>query len=215
MRRGLPFEASAKEGFALPLILAIVAIFLAVVGVIIYVGVVIYLQSTSHFKPQHQSPVIPTPTTSSINETADWKFYQNSKLGFSIKYPKELSEPTESILSTSTVLEFLNAESRVQLSISVGVVYDQSKQRELSYKEIATIDGKQPDLITVDDQPAAYIKIRDEDLIPPKPNPFNEVAIQKGRNVYTIYFSLSNDLKKQENEQIIFDQILSTFQFLD
>ncbi len=157
-------------------------------------------------------PLTPSPTVSKPDETANWKTYRNAKLGFSLQYPEEWHEPKETILSTKTMIEFDGIE------ISVGVSYDQNLQRELTYKEVIkqySNGKKDPALITINGQSAAYLKMRDEDLIPPKPNPFNLVSLQKGSTVYTIFQPLSMTLKEQNNEQRIFNQILSTFRFLN
>lgn len=148
-----------------------------------------------------------------IEDETNWKIYRNEKLGFSIKYPKTWSEPKETILATRTEVEFTSTHF-----IWVGVVYDQEKQRELTYLEVAKRESswrKEPQLTTVDGQPAAYLKMREEDLPYPKIDPFNFVTIQKGRNIFAIYYSLSTISSEQEAEQKSFDQMLSTFKFLD
>jgi hypothetical protein len=155
-----------------------------------------------------KSQTQPSPTKLP-DPTANWKGYTNTKLGFSVKYPKNWPEPQERILSTRADVEFKGT-----MRISVGVFYDQEKQRELTYLEIAKqyANGKkEPQQITVDGQPAAYLKIGGEDLVAPKPNLFNLVAIQKGKTVYTIEYSFG--ITSLEEEQKIFDLILSTFKF--
>ncbi len=55
--------------------------------------------------------------------------------------------------------------------------------------------------------------MREEDLTAPKTNPFNLVTIQKNKAIYQIEYWLG--IGSLEEEQEIFDLILSTFKFLD
>jgi len=157
-----------------------------------------------------------TQTTTPVEEPSpeEWKTYTNKALGFSVRYPGAWSLPEERILSTRTEIEWDG------LTITVGVVYNQSKERELSYLEVAErlSYGKEPDHISIDGHPAVYLKMRDEDLPSPKPNPYNLVVIQGEQIVYELYTMLpleENFPKEYQEAQTCFDQVLSTFKFLD
>lgn len=158
----------------------------------------------------------PTQTTTSVEEPSseEWGTYTNEALGFSVRYPKIWSPPKERFLSTRTDVEWDG------LTISVGVFYDQGKGRELSYLEVAERLAFSKELIktTIDGQPAVYLKMRDEDLPHPKPNPYNLVVIQKERSIYQLHASLpieKNFPREYQEAQARFDQTLSTFKFLE
>lgn len=143
-----------------------------------------------------------------------WRPYTNEMLGFSILYPGEWSLPEERILSTKTEVEFDG------LDITIGQFYDQNRGRPLSYLEVAEwlAFGKEPAHILVDGYPAVYLKIRDEDLARPKPNPYNLVVIQKGETVYQLYVMLPverNFPEEYQEMQTQFDRIVSSFKFLE
>ena len=213
-----------RRGFAPIIIIALVAAFLIGIG-----ATVGYFQSKSNPRlPGEGDYIFPdtntNPAASPVpNETANpdliganWKTYTNKKLQFSVKLPTDLPNPRENILSTRTEIEFGTV-----LVINVGVFYDQEKQRGLNYLEVAQTQGsskKQPETTTINDYKAAYLKMRQEDMDPPPVASFNFVSIEKGNEIYSIYYEIGNyqtSKENQERKQKDFDQILSTFKFLE
>lgn len=72
-----------KKSFLTSRIILLIVIFLVLVGL----GGT-YLTLNSKPKPQPTAPkAAPTPTSTTVDETASWKTYTNLDLGFSIKYP--------------------------------------------------------------------------------------------------------------------------------
>jgi hypothetical protein len=190
-------------------------------SLLILVGIISFLLGKSLYQPKTSQPSIsqvsPTPTpenpipTPTPDPTANWKTYKNEKLGFSLKYPNQwLDSPTERILSTRTEIEI------GALAIIVGIFYNQDLGRPLSPEEVIGRENeKKAEKVKVDGQSGLYLKMREEDLPYPKPNPFNTVVIEKDGILYVIeYIFGSNDPKKQSEEQRTFDLILQSFKFI-
>ena len=146
----------------------------------------------------------------SLNEVENWQTYTDNELGFTIKYPSGWPNPEKFSYSTTKEIRFKN------LSITTGVFYDQEKQRELSYTEVAerSSNGKEPVRLTIDGYPAIRVNIKEEGLA--KPSPYSLVVIQKGGRIYQIYssFPVENEFPEEyQLRQEIFEQILNSFRF--
>jgi len=212
-----------RKGFA-PIVIVISLILLIPITYLIFLSidrpwedVHLTADDLAQLQGKYTSPT-PTPLSSETANPdligANWKTYTNKKLQFSVKLPTDLPNPRENILSTRTEIEFGTV-----LVINVGVFYDQEKQRGLNYLEVAQTQGsskKQPETTTINDYKAAYLKMRQEDMDPPPVASFNFVSIEKGNEIYSIYYEIGNyqtSKENQERKQKVFDQILSTFKF--
>jgi len=215
-----------RKGFAPIIAIAIIAVLLIGIGAAVGYSKLkndqlerMLGEGDYNFPDTNTNPAaspVPNETANPDLIGANWKTYTNKKLQFSVKLPTDLPNPRENILSTRTEIEFGTV-----LVINVGVFYDQEKQRGLNYLEVAQTQGsskKQPETTTINDYKAAYLKMRQEDMDPPPVASFNFVSIEKGNEIYSIYYEIGNyqtSKENQERKQKDFDQILSTFKFLE
>ncbi|MBI4100463.1 hypothetical protein HY439_01850 [Candidatus Microgenomates bacterium] len=166
------------------------------------------------FAPCPKSSPSPTP----IDETANWKTYINKQLGFSIKGPGDIKQydfpgniPSYIAISLPTIpadqhqgitiMRYPNTEITIQ-----ELMEDISSQRFSNAKDPSaifkksyyTVDGKQEEMITRISSGNGEARF---------------LFIQANKNIleFTIWYTTKY---KQETLKL-FDQILSTFKFLD
>ena len=180
-----------------------------IIAAVIYAGVYYLLQSKQNPKPY--STTVPTPTiisqpTPTPDPTANWKTYTDKNKTFTFKYPSNWEEPTVNLQSTHTDYSFSSAN----LFIKVGFSYNQNLGRALTYQEEIANEEKfalSTKNITVSGiQTKKYIEkfgvVHNDDIV-----------ILKGKDLNTIY-KISMPFYRADDENT-FDQILSTFKFLD
>ena len=193
-----------KKGFSLPLILAIITITSVLVGILVY----LQLKSPA-------SQVQPTPTSGKTSqstsphptdEVTNWEVFQNEKYGFEMKYPpKYLSTSTNQkpndYYDSLAVLALKSNFIKIKAIHDIDIYKDQSPkfvaEREISespfsHKVKETKIGKYAAAVTeLDDGAEGFIA----------------TINHPSRNVFIEVFA------KLSSEE--FDQILSTFKFLD
>lgn len=96
---------------------------------------------TEDTEQNNPSPAISTtelPATTAQppkdTESDSMKTYSNDVFGFSMMYPARFGDPKETLFGTRTEIHFTGYNG---LSLAAGVVYDQSKGRNLTISEIA------------------------------------------------------------------------------
>jgi hypothetical protein len=162
----------------------------------------------------------PTPTstpTPTPDPTADWKTYTDTKNTFSLKYPASL--PIETSLCGGTCIEDLRFTPNPATggsSIAVVLTSKDSRIKTLDdYKNI--IVKGDSSIINVQDTKIAgnnAVSYKLSGGIPPLP--IIEYAVVHNNYYYIIRLLDSDETKKDlAGNQKIFDQILSTFTFLD
>lgn len=146
------------------------------------------------------------PPTLTVDETADWKTYVNTKFGFEIKYPtyfKTQASDTETGTSEAT-------------STSRSLYLYDSKDTAMYEMQYLSIQDKLYDNITPSSW-KEYTESRNSNLqiekygLVLKTDYGDKNVYRTKHNSKIIYFITSGDQKKQS----LINQILSTFQFLE
>lgn len=178
-----------RRGFAPILVIIIVAI--AVIGAIAY--------SQFKTKPQIQPSTSPFP----IDEKANWKTYENKKYGYSIKYPPRMiiSPPYKSLSSAedSATIDISAADSKkLLMTINSRSFGDKTRLADALNDVFLPESIKEGKNILIDDHAAFYTS--------------SVVLIQQ--NDYDFIILNSYNSGKNEQDQQLFDQIISTFKFI-
>ena len=196
---------SGQLGFALPSVILILVILIAV-ALIITGGTRYYSYKTF----QELKEVVKEPETvrpeQVIDETADWETYRNEEYGYQIKCPPDWESKERSLMSNLGHLDFIWLQSNEdEFNIDIWdfsfYSYDQLTEPPPGGIDPDTIEKKE---IIIDDQPAtelSYVAVGDGGSGSRR---IREVFIQKNQLLYKIR---STDSKKC-------DQIFSTFKFI-
>lgn len=207
-----------RNGFALPLVLIVL-----VVGVVAGITATFLLRSKSTSLPQPTQTVTQqlsqtqATSPSQIGKITDWKVFKSSRFPYQISYPTNWLQKEE--LPDDEIAEYLNFNStNFEYSVRVIVWNNPKKFSPLDWYN-DRVGRKHPTDIG-------------PQQIPEKPNTtvsgfpayrgFQEesavalakvvVYIQRGDKTYEISLAYDGSITK---DLTIFDQILSTFKFLD
>ena len=184
----------------------IIVVLLLGIGIGIFFPVSnIHLPNLSFLNPSPTSTPTPTPTPTP-NPTADWKTYTNSSGQYSFKYPDQWNAATNS----SRLSGALFGPSATSTSGLGGVEVNTSAQSVDIYVNNLVTEGV---IGIVTQNPVTInrlegIKIKYEG----GGGPINGWSFytKNGKSIYNIYIN-----SWQDGDVLIFDQILSTFTFLD
>lgn len=185
------------------------------IGILLFlIGILVGLAlSKTTILPTLRIPYLgvkPTPTpisspTPTPDPTAGWKTYFNNDENFIIKYPNSWSEPTKSLQSTRATYVF----TPNNLNIVVGFNYNQTLNRPETYDEELAETEKYA--ISKRNLSISSGKITIYTMGVGK-TIFEETAIFKGKRENIIWITMHSI---PEIDPAIFDQILSTFKFVD
>jgi len=155
--------------------------------------------------PPTQIPISTVEPTPVPNPTENWKTYENEELGFTLKYPKEWNEvgTGEFELGSGTKIESADKSFSLGLLTGINKGYSYEKNKEFIYMfkqgggEVAEVTGGIASKTEVNYQGAKTI---------------TSFILSDKNEVYSLSL-VSSDKNNLTNS--IFDQILSTFRFLD
>ncbi len=154
------------------------------------------------------------PTSSSaptIDETANWKTYRNDFITF--KYPPNLKEETDTTKEGSymSTLSFKSEDGIYRLILFFGLNMDSKPEELMEFIDRFSSNGG--DKIKVDGQPAAVSQINTPDY----PATITSYILSRdNRSHISVTLAVySEDDRILINAKSTFDQILSTFKFLD
>lgn len=215
-------EPSKQTGYFLPAIVAVIVLVIISVG-----GYFLYQKQIKPTPtPQQTSQPTPSPTDASgaptgAAETANWKTYTNTDYNYQLKYPPTWKIETPS--NTSGIGKptvYVNIVSDIQFKneccfpYSIGInVYEKSENKtiqelgqeiikDFKYTEETLNDMKIYRTNSLSSQfgsEAVFVKIDKNNYVSLALSPFNN----------------DKPFPNQEDQYEIFNQILSTFKFLD
>jgi hypothetical protein len=148
------------------------------------------------------------------DETADWKTYSNSTMGFSIKYPLDW-EKSEQLLGTATRVQFLIPNEAITW-VRVGVYYNQTKGRETTLDELISGMKKSYEILKEEEMFLDNVPAKKLFLLWSESKPGYLIFLHKEgeKNIIEIGLEIQNP-QKQDEYSLIFNQMLSTFRFID
>ncbi|OGY28338.1 MAG: hypothetical protein A2Z42_03165 [Candidatus Woykebacteria bacterium RBG_19FT_COMBO_43_10] len=189
---------------------------IVVIGtVLIGLGVLIYLVLQPREEATAPSAKIPT-SSAKKDELLDWKVYSSKTLGVSVKYPNNWDEPTE----IETTVIFDGNDPVLGL---VNVELDKESADESFYIELSKMEVNKPESII---DPSSVIITRLSDIIVDGYDGLVMTKTKKSKNelIYNLFIKKSDDYyrlivfgkeTKQTETKKLFDNIVSTFKFLD
>jgi hypothetical protein len=205
-------------------------------GLLLVGGLVFAGYQLGKRKTQPILQLIPTPTavaTPTPDSTADWKIYTNTKYRFSLKYPPDWGKGYDApldeenrirrvryVLSTKDRAHWLGGPPRGYL-LAQGAelfieIFTTIQAEEAMGAEVLISDKKaqQVKKITIADSVPAIKYTLPPSYLSETPT---EVDFIKDGLLYRLTFFYSKDYRErsQEGPESVFDQILSTFKFLD
>ena len=208
MRKGLPFEALAKEGFAMPLVLMAVAVVIVIAGVFTY-----FIITPKPVPPGGSSIIVPSPSATSPiqkDETANWKTYENKALGFSIKYPPNAKlTGAIDVGGVGTVdLDLAEINSKITIAVKDRALAEAfpssfgscSQKGEVVNVLIGDVEGKRCVRKSAD---GSTVLIIIDDFT------------RNGQVIYDMALIKLRPSEQNLEGAKFFDQILSTFKFID
>lgn len=207
-----------EKGFALPLVLVLVA-----VGVVI-VGIVAYFQLIPKLTPPTQVSQ-PTPTPTPIDETANWKEYTNKEMGFFIKHPRDFmidEFPGAPVIYKGEKLDLPPPNDPYPIAIAV---YARSGKdaREACFKEICQnlknpAVGNTYKLEDIKINNASGVKLTS--MLRNLAGDYYLGSADEGKIVRISYGTFRSPTDKRTENQMfedfkLLEKVLSTFKFLD
>jgi len=172
----------------------------------------------NYSKPAEETVVLPTPEPIVVNETANWNTYTNSVHGYSLKYPPQaelVDLDGVNIPEESRFLKIFSSDDIYATVMVTSVFRKNETLRAYVERTLINIDPKRSEIneffidnhhaLTVSNTAAVNNKIFLQYL----------TYIEKDDDV--IIQVQPEDMVKGENEHIkkVYDQILSTFKFLE
>ena len=190
-----------------------IAIIIVIIVAILAVGAVLVYQY--YWQPQ----TAPAPPEPSADETANWKTYRNEEYGYEIKYPQNLQKKE---ISDAVSFSALNKDKRNIEDFIFMIFYSKDLKTEIkdrrkelfNSKTFRTENAKEEEIL-LDNITATKLSAKIFSLLPELNFEYSDqidIFIGEDKNLHIFGFI------SPENESeylIIFDQMLSTFRFLE
>jgi hypothetical protein len=180
-----------------------------IAGAIILLAVVIVSYQYGKFSSSQSHN--PQANILIAEDTADWKTYNSSKLGFTFKYPPEWQEPVERTQSTHTLLDFSHNDA--DFTVRIGFNFNQETGKNSTFDQAVNLES------TNAKSTSDYVLggIQGKKIVHGMGASSEQVYIiiqvpNTSAELLEIQYTIPNGDIQQSN---IFDQILSTFTFLD
>ncbi len=208
---------------------------LAVLGILLVgTGVVFAVKALN--KTKSVKSIVPTPSTSEtpvVDETANWQTYSNSALGYSIKFPVDwtISAKGGADINTfpapviSSPCNYEENQRCSQIFIETGVYDPDDPTTKFEPNFIINLSGPNPDKITnktttkLDTEEATEFEYFQSNYGSNGRLLHVLVAVHQNTKYTITYEESQKDLLIQTKDdwqnKKVFDQILSTFKFLD
>lgn len=203
----------------------------AIVAVIVSAGILLLLMQK---EAPLQAPEVKEPDVIIEDEIANWQTYRSEEYGFEVKYPKDWffrAESGEVVFGDNDITIILIAAPRYEYTLQEIIATQYSLAEDslftpyLGKQIIETLEE-----ITVDEEQALFRTIK---WGPPEPPDFQQRLNEKGRpaiwplqetveqqtllvhDVYYYRISGNADGENIKEEEQLYDQILSTFRFVE
>ena len=204
---------SARSSKNIWVIIALVVIVIIIVG-----GGVYWWQKTTEKKSTEE------PTPKPVDETANWESYRNEGYGFEIRYPGDIFQLDEKGATLSHTLRSFHKYSSkdgsdLGLAEDITIVFrkeiDECEDMEKSLKDIA-LPFKSGDIKGLEYETGAegegvvYYCVRDDENK-------NIFLIERWflSEAYAIELQKQDDYLSSRKQEEVFNQILSTFKFIE
>jgi len=143
------------------------------------------------------------------NEIADGKIYRNEEYGFEVKYPRDWQTKTsgpegENLLKR---IAFYGSEKKEDLFIEIWKPSAENSQ--IIYGPMVGLQFKNKNSLVIDGRPTKELRFYGPDLILGGMHIWRLFIIRTDKYVYSIFGDSCMD------DNVICDQILSTFKFID
>ena len=198
-----------------------VHLFLIVVIVIIGIGGLLYLSWQRGFiktNPQQETPLTPTI----INEAANWKTYRNEENGFEFKYPSDWTKKQSFGKKGAEYLVVFGGDIKNNWTATPGDVIFQRyvNFEKLPFKEflISYLSSSSP----LPEDPEDRKQITKEQIGAMEETVSHGYSVLLSPDRTNIFIFIDPDVislkiykPNTNNHKLLFDQILSTFRFLD
>lgn len=195
------------KGYFTPPVLIILAVISISLALVIYINTRLVKDAKENNSPQSVQSPKASPSPNIMDETANWEIYKDVENGFSIKHPHEYVAEKPTGIENPTDLNLSKPDGT-----GITVIVEDTNKKTLEKYLSSITEG---DSITeVTDQSLISIDSRTAERTIKEYRTEGQIAaiVLDGNKVYQI---LSTFKGNKESVVATFDQILSTFQFLD
>lgn len=201
-----------QKGLAPILIVLLIAAVIG--GYLLYSGKINLNQTT---QPSPTTNVSPAPTGDA--ETANWKTYTNTKYKYSFKYPSHYNFLDAELMSQSTTNdEFM--VSFLKYSSNEAQKYKINNREEAFYDYFGVVvqGGNCSSLttpgnvVTIDGVSGKKYTGSSSTFADPQ---FGDILVLVNKNNYCYHLAFLKDPRNPKSSEALFDQILSTFKFIN
>jgi len=223
---------AGRQGYLTPPVLIILALITLFVAITLYINAY-FAKSAKNKTLPSPSPTVQKQSSPTLDESANWKVYSNKKVGYTFKYPtgwqyRDCVDLTHfkgvcffsqdyvpsGIKHPDNYADEIDVPNK-GLAISIVTTSRENLEGKLACEGIATTEGNVIcEEITIDRFPAIKITQERPDLKTDARIIDIRATVLVGDNSHQIFltYSKSDDQNKTPR---LFNQILSTFKFID